>query len=156
MLPADTDARLTTPDEAPNIAVVVGRYNEDVTRRLLRGALDVLREHGVEDPEVHWVPGALDIPVAALALAERGVDAIVCLGCVIGTGPEAPDYIATECASGLVQVQLETGVPCAFGVLTAFDREAALAASGPKNNRGRDAADAALQMARVLRTIQEG
>lgn len=104
---------------------------------------------------MHWVPGALDIPVAALALAERGVDAIVCLGCVIGTGPDAPDYIASECASGLMQVQLETGVPCAFGVLTAVDKDQALAASGPKNNRGREAAEAALEMARVLAEIQE-
>jgi 6,7-dimethyl-8-ribityllumazine synthase len=138
------------------VAVVVAHYNQDITRRLLRGAIDVLSDEGVEDPEVHWVPGALDIPVAALALAERGVDAIVCLASVIGAGPEAPDYIASECASGLMQVQLETGVPCTFGVVTAFDRETALAASGPKNNRGRDAAKAALEMARVLRTIQEG
>ena len=135
---------------------MVGRYNEAVTRRLLRGALDLLRDQGVEEAEVHWVPGALDIPVTALALAERGVDAIVCLACVIGAGPEAPDYIATECVSGLMQVQLETGVPCTLGILTAFDRESALAASGPKNNRGRDAAEAALVMARTLRTIQEG
>ena len=135
---------------------MVGRYNEAVTRRLLRGALDLLRDQGVEEAEVHWVPGALDIPVAALALAERGVDAIVCLACVIGAGPEAPDYIATECVSGLMQVQLETGVPCTFGILTAFDKDSALAASGPKNNRGRDAAEAALEMARILRTIQEG
>jgi len=142
--------------EAPDVAIVVARYNQDVTRRLLRGAADVLAEHGVPDPEVHWVPGALEIPVAALALAERGVDAIICLGCVIGAGPEAPDYVAAECVSGLVQVQLETGVPCAVGILTALDRDQALAASGPKNNRGREAAEAALEMARVLRTIQEG
>jgi 6,7-dimethyl-8-ribityllumazine synthase len=122
---------------------------------LLRGALEVLQQNSVEEPEVHWVPGALDIPVAAQALAERGVDAIVCLGCVIGTGPDAPDYIAGECVSGLMQVQLDTGVPCAFGVLTAFDKDQALAASGPKNNRGREAAEAALEMARVLSSIQE-
>jgi len=142
--------------EALNLAIVIARSNQEISRRLLRGAVDVLAEQGIDEPEVHWVPGALDIPVAALALAERGVDAVICLGCVIGVGPQAPDYIAAECASGLVQVQLETGVPCAFGVLLAFDREQALAASGPKNNRGREAAEAGIEMARVLRTIQGG
>jgi 6,7-dimethyl-8-ribityllumazine synthase len=141
-------------DDAPNVVVIVARYNQEVTRRLLRGALDVLRDEGVPEPEVHWVPGVLDIPVAALALAERGVDAVTCLSCVIGA--EVPDFVAGECASGIMQVQLETGVPCTLGVLVALDKEQALAASGPKNNRGRDAAEAALEMTRVLGAIQEG
>lgn len=128
-----------------------------MTKRLLRGATEALKEKGIEDPDVHWVPGVLEIPITALTLAEQGVDAIVCLGCVIGAESEGEhfEYLAGECASGLTQVQLETGVPCAFGVLTTFDKEQALARSGPKNNKGREAAETAVEMADLLRRLQE-
>jgi 6,7-dimethyl-8-ribityllumazine synthase len=118
----------------------------------------VFENHAVEEPRTYWVPGVLDLPVTALALAEQGVDAIVCLGSVIEGDAEGEtlDYVVRECASGLMQVQLETGVPCAFGVLSAVDTEQALARSGPKNNKGREAAESALDMANVLREIQEG
>ena len=137
------------------IAVVVSRYNEDVSKRLLRGALGALQERGVEDPDVYWVPGALELPVTALALAEKGGhDAIVCLGCVIRGETYHFEIVAGQSASGLMQVQLDTGVPIAFGVLTTEDREQALARSGPKNNKGAEAALAAIEMANLLRTIQ--
>lgn len=137
------------------IAVVVSRYNEDVSKRLLRGALGALEERGVEDPDVYWVPGALELPVTALALAEKGGhDAIVCLGCVIRGETYHFEIVAGQSASGLMQVQLDTGVPIAFGVLTTEDREQALARSGPKNNKGAEAALAAIEMANLLRTIQ--
>lgn len=138
-----------------NIAVVVSRYNEDVSRRLLRGALGALAEHGVEEPDVFWVPGALELPVTALALAEKGGhDAIVCLGCVIRGETYHFEIVAGQSAAGLMQVQLDTGVPIALGVLTTEDRDQAQARSGLKNNKGAEAALAAIEMANLLRTIQ--
>ncbi len=138
-----------------SIAVVVSRHNEDVSKRLLRGALGALEEHGVEDPDVFWVPGALELPVTALALAEKGGhDAIVCLGCVIRDETFNFEIVAGQSAAGLMQVQLDTGVPITFGVLTTEDRDQAQARSGPKNNKGAEAAMAAIEMANLLRTIQ--
>ena len=138
-----------------NIAVVVARFNEDVTKRLLRGALQSLEEHGVEDPDVFWVPGSLELPVTALALAEKGQhDSIICLGCVIRGETYHFEVVANETARGLMQVQLDTGVPITFGVLTTEDKDQALARSGPKNNKGSDAAESAIEMANVLREIQ--
>ena len=137
------------------IAIVVSRFNEDVTRRLLRGALGALEEHGVAEPDVFWVPGSLELPVTALALAERGGhDAIVCLGCVIRGETYHFEVVANQAAAGVMQVQLDTGVPVAFGVLTTEDKEQALARSGPKNNRGADAAETAIEMANLLFSIQ--
>ncbi len=138
-----------------SIAVVASRYNEEVSRRLLRGALNALEEHGVADPAVFWVPGALELPVTALTLAEKGgYDAIVCLGCVIRGETYHFEIVAGQSAAGLMQVQLDTGVPIAFGVLTTEDRDQAQARSGPKNNKGAEAAEAAIEMANLLRSIQ--
>jgi 6,7-dimethyl-8-ribityllumazine synthase len=138
-----------------NIAVVVARYNEDVTKRLLRGALESLKAHGLDDPDVFWVPGSLELPVTALALAEKGQhDAIVCLGCVIQEDTLRFEVIASQTAMGLMQVQLDTGVPITFGVLTTADKDQALARSGPKNNTGAEAAEAAIDIANLLREIQ--
>jgi len=138
-----------------SVAVVVARFNEDVTKRLLRGALSALEEHGAEEPDVFWVPGSLELPVTALALAEKGGhDAIVCLGCVIRGETFHFEVVAMQAAAGLMQVQLDTGVPIAFGVLTTEDKDQALARSGPKNNKGAEAAEAALEMANLLRSIQ--
>jgi 6,7-dimethyl-8-ribityllumazine synthase len=137
------------------IAVVVSRFNEEISKRLLRGALTALEEHGVGDPDVLWVPGSLELPVTALALAERGNhDAIVCLGCVIRGETYHFELVAGQAAAGIMQVQLDTGVPVAFGVLTTEDREQALARSGPKNNKGADAAEVAIEMANLMREIQ--
>ena len=138
-----------------SIAIVVSRYNEDVSKRLLRGAMGALQEHGVDEPDVYWVPGALELPVTALALAEKGGhDAIVCLGCVIRGETFHFEIVAGQSAAGLMQVQLDTGVPITFGVLTTEDREQAQARSGPKNNKGAEAAEAAIEMANLLRSIQ--
>jgi 6,7-dimethyl-8-ribityllumazine synthase len=137
------------------IAVVVARFNEDVSKRLLRGALAALEEHAVEDPDVYWVPGSLELPVTALTLAEKGGhDAIVCLGSVIRGETYHFEIVADQAAAGIMQVQLDTGVPVTFGVLTTEDREQALARSGPKNNKGAEAAEAAIEMANLLRAIQ--
>ncbi len=137
------------------IAVVVSRYHEDVSRRLLRGALDALAQHHVDEPTVHWVPGALELPVTALALAEKGEhDAIVCLGAVIRDETFYFDVASTQVVSGLMQVQLDTGVPITMGVLMTEDKDQALARSGPKNNTGALAAEAAIELANVLGSIQ--
>ncbi len=138
-----------------NIAIVVSRFNEDVTRRLLRGTLEALEKHGANEPDVYWVPGSLELPVTALALAEKGGhDAIVCLGAVIRGETFHFEVVAMQAAQGLMQVQLDTGVPIAFGVLTTDDKDQALARSGPKNNKGAEAAEAAIEMANLLREIQ--
>lgn len=137
------------------IAIVVARFNEDVSKRLLGGALTALEEHGVKDPDVFWVPGSLELPVTALALAEKGGhDAIVCLGCVIRGETYHFELVAGQAAAGIMQVQLETGVPITFGVLTTEDKDQALARSGLKNNKGADAAEAAIEMANLLRSVQ--
>ena len=137
------------------IAIVVARANDDVARRLLRGAQEALQRHGVEEPDIFWVPSPLDLPVTALALSEKGEhDAILCLGCLIRGETFQFEVAAMQSAAGLMQVQLDTGVPIALGVLTTDDRDQALARSGPKNNRGSEAAEAAIEMANLLREIQ--
>ena len=137
------------------LVIVVARSNDDIAKRLLRGAQEALERHGAQDPDVFWVPGPLDLPVTALALAEKGgQDAIVCLGCVIRGETFQFEVVAMQTAAGLMQVQLDTGVAIAFGVLTTEDRDQAFARSGPKNNKGSDAAEAAIEMANLLREIQ--
>jgi|SRR6266487_1320489 6,7-dimethyl-8-ribityllumazine synthase len=149
-LPEDLDAADL------RVAVVVSRFNGEVSRRLLRGALEALEQHGAPDPEVVWVPGACEIPLAALTLAESGsVDAVVALGCVINGETAHFQYVCDQVSSGVQHVNLDTGVPCAFGVLTTFDREQALARSGPKNNKGAEAAETAIEMANLVRRLQD-
>lgn len=137
-------------DDDVAVAIVVARANEDVAQRLLRGAQEALTRRGIDEPELYWVPAALDLPVVALALAEKGgPDAIVALGSVIGD-----DLTAMQTMQGLMQVQLDTGVPIVFGVLVSDDKDQALGQSGPKSNKGAEAAEAAVEMAQLLRTIQ--
>jgi 6,7-dimethyl-8-ribityllumazine synthase len=138
-------------------AVVVSRFNQPVTSRLLDGALAALRRQGVvdEDIEVAWVPGAFEIPVVARRLARSDqFDAVVCLGAVIRGETPHFDYVAGECARGVLQVSLETGVPCLFGVLTTDTLEQALdRAGGDHGNKGWDAATAAVSVAAVLDSL---
>jgi len=138
------------------VAVIVSRYNLDISKRLLRGALEALELHGAGDPEVVWVPGAVEIPLLALTMAESGaVDAVVALGCVINGETAHFQYVCEQVSAGLQHVNLDTGVPCAFGVLTAFDRDQALARSGPRNNKGAEAAETAIEMANLVRRLQD-
>jgi len=138
-----------------HIAILVARSHDDIARRLLRGAQEALERRGVQEPDLFWVPTPLDLPVTALALAEKGgPDAIVCLGCIVRDETAAFDAAVMQTASGLMQVQLDTGVPIAFGVLATDDRDLALGRSGPKNNRGAEAAESAIAMANLLREIQ--
>lgn len=135
-------------------AIVVGRFNEVVTGRLLEGALAAFRRHDVaeEDVEVAWAPGAFEIPLAALRLAESDrFDAVVCLGAVIRGETPHFDHVAREAAAGILQAGLRTGVPCIFGVLTTETLEQALDRAGGKHgNKGWDAATAAVEMAGLL------
>jgi len=139
------------------VGVIVSRFNPDISRRLLRGALEALAEHGAADPEVVWVPGAMEIPLAAMTMAESGAfDALLALGCVINGETAHFQFVAGESAAGLMHVNLDTGVPCANGILTTYDRDQALARSGPKNNKGAEAAETAIEMANLLSRLQGG
>ena len=140
------------------VALVVSRFNEFVTAKLRDGARDCLEKHGVTDVEELWVPGAFEIPLAAKAAAESGrFDAVVCLGAVIRGETPHFDYVAAECARGVLNVSALTGVPVTFGVLTTDDAEQALArAGGPAGNKGFDAARAALEMIDLLEGLGDG
>jgi 6,7-dimethyl-8-ribityllumazine synthase len=141
------------------IAVAVARFNENVTRRLLHGALAALRKCGVAEElvDVAWVPGAFDLPVVAQALARSGrYDAVVCLGCVIRGETTHDRYVALGAATGLVQVSLESALPVTFGVLTTQTLEQAEARSGGAHgNKGEDVALAAVEMAGLLRQVRD-
>ena len=139
------------------VAIVVSRFNDFVTERLLEGAQAALREAGIPDAgiEVLRVPGAFEIPMAAQRIAESGkVAAVVCLGCLIKGATPHFEYISSACAHGITAAAASTGVPMAFGVLTTNSVEEALerAAPGPAN-KGREAAEAALEMARLFAEI---
>ena len=139
------------------IAIVASRFNQDVTDRLLRGALDALRTHGVadEDTTVVWVPGSFEVPTVARKLAASGrYQAIVCLGAVVKKETAHFEYVAAEAARGIADVGRETGVPTIFGILTTYNAQQALArAGGVQGNRGADAAEAAVRMATLMQEI---
>lgn len=139
------------------VGVVVARFNEFVTKRLLEGALEALTSHEVEgdDIDVAWVPGSFEIPTAAMAMARSGkYNAIVCIGAVIRGETAHFDYVSSAVTKGVGQVNLETGVPTVFGVLTTDTVEQALVRSGAmESNRGYDAGVAAIEMVDVLRRI---
>jgi 6,7-dimethyl-8-ribityllumazine synthase len=132
-------------------AIVVSRFNEFVSLRLLEGAMDCLRRHGTQDDDITivWVPGAFDIPAAAKRVSDSGsYDAVVCLGAVIRGATPHFDYVASEVAKGVAHVSMETGVPVVFGVVTADSLEQAIERAGSKGgNRGWDAAQSAMELA---------
>ena len=140
-------------------AIVAGRFNQFVVDSLVEGAIDALIRNGVSEDKIKVVrvPGAYEIPLTAQALAEKGdVDAIVALGAVIRGSTPHFDYVAGESAAGLSKVQLDTGVPCAFGVLTVEDIEQAIERAGTKaGNKGAEAAMVAIEMVSVLKQISE-
>jgi 6,7-dimethyl-8-ribityllumazine synthase len=139
------------------IGIIVARFNQFVTDRLRDGAVSALREAGAAESaiEVFSVPGAFEIPQAARAAAETGrFDAIVCLGCLIRGETPHFDYIASAAAHGITAAAGETGVPMAFGVLTTNTTEQAVARAGDgPDNKGREAAAAAIEMAALYRTL---
>ena len=140
-------------------AIVVSRFNEEITSGLLVGARAVLSDAGVGDTDVTLVhvPGAFEIPAAAMRLARTGqFDAIVCLGCLIKGDTMHFEYIAEAASQGIMNVSVSTGVPVAFGVLTTMTDEQASARSAPGDgNKGREAALAAVEMATLFRRLDE-
>ncbi len=139
------------------IAIVVSRFNEFITTRLLDGALDCLRRHGADDKaiDVIWCPGAFEIPQVAQSAAARGIyDAVICLGCIIRGETPHFEYVASAVSSGLSRVALTAGIPVVFGVLTTNSLEEAIERAGSKGgNKGWDAALAAIEMADLQKKL---
>jgi 6,7-dimethyl-8-ribityllumazine synthase len=137
-------------------AIVIGRFYEELARRLERGAREAFAQAGHADVEVFDVPGAFELPLAASYAAKSGRFAgVACLGAVIRGETDHYDYVCAEAARGIQQVALSTGVPCAFGVLTCETMEQALArAGGGKRDQGRHAAEAVLRMAALRAELQ--
>jgi len=135
-------------------AVLVGRFNEFVTSKLLGGAIDELTRHDVagDDIDVVWSPGSFEIPVLAKRLAASGkYSAVICLGAVIRGGTDHYQYIAAEVTKGIATAAMQTSVPCVFGVLTCDTIEQAIERAGTKaGNKGSDAARAAIEMANLI------
>lgn len=138
-------------------AVLCAQFNGDITELLLAGALDALKSAGVVDVEVVKVPGAWELPLAAKIIAEhKKPDAIVALGAVIRGGTPHFDFVAGQAASGLAEVQLQSGIPVAFGVLTTDSTEQATDRAGGKHgNKGYDAALVAIEMASLIRRLRK-
>lgn len=141
------------------IGIVVGRFNEFIGSRLLDGAVSGLMRHGVEEEDitVAWVPGAFEIPLVAKKMAASGdYDAVVTLGAVIRGATSHYDYVCNEVAKGVSAASLETGVPVLFGVLTTDNLEQAIERAGSKaGNKGYESATAAIEMANLLRELDD-
>lgn len=145
--------------EGLRFGLVVGRFNEFITNRLLSGALDALKRHGVaeEDMEIAWVPGAFEVPLAARKMIEKQrFNAIICLGAVIRGATPHFEYVAAEVAKGIARISMETGVPVAFGIITADTIEQAIERAGAKaGNKGWSAAVTAIEMANLLKNMEQ-
>lgn len=139
------------------IGIVIGRFNEFIGSKLLSGALDGLRRHGVEDEDISlaWVPGAFEIPLIAKKMAQSGnYHAIICLGAVIRGATPHFDYVSNEVTKGIASVSLETEVPVVFGVLTTDSIEQAIERAGTKaGNKGYEAAITAIEMVDLMRRL---
>jgi len=138
------------------VSIVVSRFNGFITDRLLEGALDALRRHGVEEKgiTVIRVPGSFEIPLGVRRAAGQKVDAVIALGALIRGGTPHFDYLSAEVTKGVAQVMLETGIPVAFGVLTTDTVEQAIERAGTKaGNKGAEAAQSALEMVSLLRKM---
>ena len=137
--------------------VVVSRFNEFITRKLLEGTQDALLRHGVseEDIDIAWVPGSFEIPLVAQRLVQtKRYDAVICLGAVIRGATPHFEYVAAEVTKGIAKVGLETGLPVSYGIVTADTLEQAIERAGTKaGNKGFDAAVDAIEMANLLKNI---
>lgn len=145
--------------EGLKYGVVVGRFNEFISSKLLGGALDAFKRHGAneDDVDVAWVPGAFEIPLIAQKMAESGkYDAVITLGAVIRGSTPHFDYVCNEAAKGVASIALKTGVPTIFGVLTVDSIEQAIERAGTKaGNKGYEAAASAIEMANLTRQLQK-
>lgn len=140
-----------------SFAIVVSRFNEFISTRLLDGAMDALKRHDadMDKVDVAWVPGCFEIPLVASRLAESGrYDAIICLGAVIRGSTPHFEYVAAEVSKGIARVNLERGVPTAFGIITADNIEQAVERAGAKQgNKGWQAALSAVEMANLMKKL---
>ena len=143
--------------EGLRFGLVISRFNEFISKKLLEGAQDALLRHGVkeEDIEIAWTPGSFEIPLVASKLAQtKKYDAVICLAAVVRGGTPHFEYIAAEVTKGIAKVGLETGLPVIYGVITANTLEQAIERAGTKmGNKGFDAAMSAIEMANLLRSI---
>jgi 6,7-dimethyl-8-ribityllumazine synthase len=142
----------------PRFAIIVSRFNETVTGRLLAGAEACFADHGFKDAQVsvYFVPGAWELPVATLHAARAGFTGIVAIGCVVRGDTPHFDYVAGGAADGLARAGVETGVPIAFGVLTTETMDQALDRAGGKHgNKGYEAAQTVLEMVDLIGRIEE-
>lgn len=151
--------RVELDGQGLRVAVVAARFNEFVTRQLLTGALETLVHHGVRDEDISlaWVPGSFELPVVAKALGQSGqYDAIICLGAVIRGETDHYEMVANQAASGISAAGRETGVPTIFGVLTTENMDQAINRAGGKSgNLGSNAAMAAIETARLVKSIRQ-
>ncbi|MGO3169408.1 6,7-dimethyl-8-ribityllumazine synthase [Senegalia sp. (in: firmicutes)] len=138
-------------------AIVIGRFNEFIGSKLLSGAIDNFKRHGVEDDDIEiiWTPGAFEIPLITKKLAKsKKYDGVICLGAVIRGATPHFDYVSSEVSKGIANVSLETEIPVIFGVLTTDTIEQAIERAGTKaGNKGSDAAITAIEMANLLKEI---
>jgi 6,7-dimethyl-8-ribityllumazine synthase len=143
--------------EKLRFGLVISRFNDFITKKLLEGAQDALIRRGVTeaDIDIAWVPGSFEMPLAAKKMAEsKRYDAIICLGAVIRGGTPHFDYIASEVSKGISKVGLDTGLPIIFGVITADTLEQAIERAGTKlGNKGAEAAEHAIEMANLFKTL---
>ncbi len=141
------------------IAIVVSRYNENITRALLEGSLRTLKKHGIkhEERDTVWVPGAFEVPLAVKVLAEsKKYQGVIALGCVLKGETSHNHYISRSAAQALMDIGLETNVPVAFGILTPDNMKQALARSGKgTSNKGEEAAEAVIEMAGLLKNLKK-
>ncbi|OUO44623.1 6,7-dimethyl-8-ribityllumazine synthase [Flavonifractor sp. An306] len=139
------------------VGIVVARFNEFITSKLLSGAMDGLLRHNVqeEDIQVAWVPGAFEIPLIASKMAKSGkYDAVICLGAVIRGSTSHYDYVCNEVSKGIAAVSLESGIPVMFGVLTTENIEQAIERAGSKaGNKGSECAEGAIEMVNLIREM---
>jgi len=137
--------------------IVISRFNEIITGRLLEGARDSLFRHGVneQDVDIAWTPGSMEIPLAAKKMSETGkYNAIICLGCVIRGGTPHFEYVAAEVNRGISRLSLDTGIPVIQGIITADNLEQAIERAGAKEgNRGFAAANSAIEMANLIKSF---
>ncbi|MCL1601388.1 MAG: 6,7-dimethyl-8-ribityllumazine synthase [Actinomycetia bacterium] len=151
----DEPANHSISADGLRIGVVTATFNEAITSGLKKGALEILEESDATEVIIADVPGAFELPLMAQRLALQGCDAIVCLGAVVEGDTDHYEHVAHRASEGLMRVQLDTGIPVSFGVLTTRDVAAAIARSQPgPDNKGREAALAAILMARELRDLE--
>ncbi|UCE78261.1 MAG: 6,7-dimethyl-8-ribityllumazine synthase [Nitrospiraceae bacterium] len=143
--------------EGLKFAIIVSRFNDFITSKLLEGAVDALSRHGAKDNDIDVVkvPGSFEIPLAARKMASKNAyDALICLGTVIRGATPHFEYVASEVSKGIATVSLDTGVPIAFGIITSDTIEQAVERAGTKSgNKGFDAAITAIEMAQLLKKL---